>query len=104
MLVRYPPMKLLACIIAVALVAVATGCQSPRTQISVSSLAAQAHQDPLDHLVYRGGDEQYYFIDRAEKTTHRYKVLRSEVSIPDRYLNDVLPPFVLREVTTRPTG
>lgn len=95
-------MRLCQCILGFSLAVCAIGCESPRTQISAAALAAQARQDPMDHLVYRGGDAQFYFIDRAQKTTHRYKVLRDELSIPDSYLNAVLPPAVLRKAATQP--
>src|SRR3954467_9151932 len=75
-----------------------------RTQISASALAAQAHNDPVDHLVYRGGDAKFYFVDRATKTTHRFKVPRSEIAIPDSYLNQMLPTWALEAPATRPAG
>src|SRR5580765_5262644 len=97
-------MRSFLCIAGSVLVASLSACSSSRTQISAASLATQARQDPMDHLVYVGGDVCFYYIDRAAKTTNRYKVLRTEVRIPDSYLDDVLPPAVLREATTRSAG
>src|SRR3954464_13686306 len=75
-----------------------------RTQISASALAAQAPNDPVDHLVYRGGDATLYFVDRARKTPHRVSVPRSDIAIPDSDLKQMLPAWALQPPATRPAG
>jgi hypothetical protein len=67
---------------------------------------ANLTSDPLDCMVYRGSDSEFYYFDRTQfKTTKRFKVKRDEVEVPPNARVGNIPiGMKLRTAPNRPAG
>lgn len=68
----------------VAAILCVSGCTMPLKQITGPEAMSNKVCDPLDVMLYRGSDHQFYYLDRIKfKTTYRFKVPRAQIDIPN---------------------
>jgi hypothetical protein len=71
------------------------GCWTPIT-LSRAELERVVHDSKQDHVMYRGSDKKYHYLDRVqgEKRT-KFRVPRGEFEPPDEFAIGEMEPYQL---------